>query len=112
MDTMSDLMMWNLIVGFLSATFVLPVVQQPHWSSAQRAAVTFAYSVLTGAVVAYLTGAFAHLNDAQAVISSVLTTLVTAIATYKGFAQPTGVAAAIESATSPGGTVTDGQAGA
>lgn len=98
---MDNLAMWNLIVGFLSATFVLPVIQQPTWTSSLRAVVTFGYSIVVGVGTAYLTGAFAHLNDVHAAVASVLFTLVTAIASYKGFAQPTGLAAAIESATSP-----------
>ncbi len=98
---LTDLAMWNLIVGFLSATFVLPVIQQPTWTAGRRAAVTFVYSIVIGVGIAYFTGAFAHLADVKAAVTSVLLTLVAAISTYKGFAQPTGVAAAIESATSP-----------
>lgn len=101
MDPMTDLAMWNLIVGFLSATFVLPIIQQPAWSAAKRAGVTFVYSVIVGLGIAYFTGAFDHVSDVRAGITSVLMTLIAAIATYKGFAQPTGVAGAIESATSP-----------
>lgn len=101
MEPMSDLMMWDLIVGFLSATFVLPVIQQPAWSSARRAAVTFVYSVLVGLGIAYFTGAFANLGDVKSAVTSVLVTLVAAIATYKGFAGPTGIARTIEGATSP-----------
>lgn len=98
---LTDLAMWNLIVGFLSATFVLPVIQQPSWSAGRRAAVTFVYSIIVGLGIAYFTGAFAHLNDVKAGVTSVLLTLVAAISTYKGFAQPTGVAPTIEAATSP-----------
>lgn len=101
MDAMSDLSMWNLIIGFLSATFILPVIQQPTWSVKARAAVTFGYSVVVGLGTAYFTGAFAHLADVHAGVSSVLLTLIAAISSYKGFAQPTGVAKAIEFATSP-----------
>jgi hypothetical protein len=98
---MGNLAMWNLIVGFLSATFVLPVIQQPTWSSGTRAGVTFVYSIVVGVGTAYFTGAFAHLTDVSAGVTSVLLTMVAAVASYKGFAQPTGVAGAIESATSP-----------
>lgn len=101
MNPDSDLMMWNLIIGFLSATFILPVIQQPTWSAAKRAGVTFAYSVLIGLGTAYFTGAFSHLNDVRAGVTSVLLTLVAAIASYRGFAKPVGVAPAIEDATSP-----------
>ena len=99
---MSDLQMWDLVIGFLSATFVLPVLQQPHWTSRARALLTFAWSILCGAGVTYLGGAFSHLGGAggRAVVSSVLLTLVAAVGSYKGFAKPTGIAPAIEAATS------------
>lgn len=98
---MGNLAMWNLIVGFLSATFVLPVIQQPHWSEGTRAVVTFVYSIVVGLGTAYFTGAFSHLTDVSAGVTSVLLTMVAAVASYKGFAKPTGVAPAIEAATSP-----------
>lgn len=101
MDPTTDLAMWNLIVGFISATFVLPVIQQPTWSAGRRAGVTFAYSVVVGLGVAFFTGAFDQVHDVRAGVTSVLLTLVAAVATYKGFAQPSGVAPAIEEATSP-----------
>lgn len=104
----SDLMMWNLIIGFISATFILPVIQQPAWSAAKRAGVTFAYSVLIGLGTAFFTGAFANLSDVRAGVTSVLLTLVAAIASYRGFAKPIGVAPAIEDATSPHPRDTDG----
>lgn len=100
MDAMSDLAMWNLIVGFLSATFVLPVIQQPSWSPKTRAGVTFVYSIVVGLGTAFFTGAFSHLSDVRAGVTSVLLTLIAAISSYKGFAQPTGLAASIEAATS------------
>lgn len=98
---MTDLQMWELVVGFLSATFVLPVIQQPRWSEKVRALVTFLYSVVVGLGTAYLTGAFEGVHDVRTGVSSVLLMLVTAVASYKGFAKPTGVAPAIERATSP-----------
>lgn len=93
--------MWNLIVGFISATFVLPVIQQPQWTPKRRALVTFAWCVVSGLVVAYLSNAFAGVHDVRAAVSSVLLTLVSAVASYKGFAKPTNIAPAIEGATSP-----------
>jgi len=102
MDPTGDLAMWNLIVGFISATVILPLIQQPTWTARTRAAVTFVYSVVAGLGTAYFTGAFDHFTDVRAGISSVLFTLVAAIGSYKGFAQPTGIAPALEAATSPG----------
>jgi hypothetical protein len=98
---MGDLQMWELLVGFLSATFVLPVIQQPRWSQKTRAAVTFLYSIVVGLATAYFAGAFDGVRDVRTGVSAVLLMLVSAIASYKGFAQPTGVAPAIEQATSP-----------
>jgi len=97
---MSDLQMWELIVGFLSATLVLPMIQQPHWSSRRRCLVTVVYSIVAGLVTAYLTGAFAGVHDVHAAISSVLWTLLSAIGFYKGVGQPSGISPAIENATS------------
>lgn len=97
---MSDLQMWELIVGFLSATFVLPVIQQPHWTDKRRSLVTFAYSIVVGLGTAYLTGAFSGVRDIRTGVSAVLLMLVTAVASYKGFAKPTNIAPAIEDATS------------
>lgn len=98
---MSDLQMWQLVVGFLSATFIIPIFQQPRWSTRARAGFTFGYCVLAGLVTAYLGGAFNGLHDIRAGVSSILFTLITAIASYNGFAKPMGVAPAIEQATSP-----------
>lgn len=97
---MDHLAMWNMIVGFVSATFILPIVQQPRWSSRVRALVTFVYSIIVGAVTAYLDGSFS-LAEPRAVATSIMTVLVTAIAVYNGFAKPTGIAPAVEAATSP-----------
>ncbi len=94
--------MWELIVGFLSATFILPIIQQPRWAAGTRAIVTFLYCVVVGLVTAYLTGAFSSVADLRTGVSAVLFMLVTAVASYKGFAQPTQIAPAIERATSPG----------
>jgi hypothetical protein len=99
----SNAAMWALIVGFISATFVLPVIQQPRWSPGFRAMVTFLYSIVVGLGTVYFTGWPAALNwhQLRPLASVVLLVLVSAIATYKGLAQPTGIAPAIESATSP-----------
>jgi len=101
---MNDLQMWTLVVGFLSATFVLPIIQQPRWSPQIRSVVTFIYSIIVGIGTAYLTGAFDGVHDLRTGVSSVLLLLVVAIASYKGFAKPVGIAPAIEDATSIGPT--------
>lgn len=98
---MTDLQMWELVVGFISATFVLPIIQQPRWSAKLRAGITFVYCIVVGLGTAYMAGAFKGVDDVKTGISAVLLLLVTSIASYKGFAKPIGVAPAIENATSP-----------
>jgi hypothetical protein len=102
---MSTIDMWNLIVGFLSATFVLPLIQRPEtqWSKRRRSVVTVGYCLIVGAGTTWITGGldqdWAH--DVRAAATAVLLVFVSAIATYRGFAKPSGLAAAIENATSP-----------
>lgn len=97
---MTDTEMWSTVVGFVSATFILPVIQQPGWSRAKRSLVTLAWSVLSAAVTAWLTGAFAGANGLRSYASALLFVFVTAITGYYGLARPLGVAPAIEAATS------------
>lgn len=96
---MSDLQMWNLIVGFIASSFVLPIIQQPTWSTQRRAKVTFGFCVVAGVVTAWLSGGFAGAHDLRTAMSSVLMTLVTAVATYKGVSKPLGLAPWLEEAT-------------
>lgn len=105
-NAMSNADMWSLVVGFLSATFVLPIIQQPRWNELTRSLTTFGYSLVAGFGTAWFTGALdsTSLQDAKSVTSAMLLVFVSAIATYKGFATPTGIAPAIEKATSAGGT--------
>lgn len=94
---LSSLEMWNMVIGFISATFILPVIQQPSWSEKTRSLVTFVYAVLVGGGSTY----FADEFTGEQLTRSILLTLISAIATYKGFAKPTNIAPAIEGATSP-----------
>jgi hypothetical protein len=97
----SDTELWSMAVGFLSATFVLPVLQQPRWSDRTRAFVTFVWCLLAAAGTAYLTGAFDGARDVRAFITAFLSVFVAAIVTYRGLAKPSGLAPALEAATSP-----------
>ncbi len=98
---MSDTEVWSLVVGFVSATFILPLVQQPRWPDRTRAVVTFVWCLLAGLGTAYLTGAFQGAADGRAWLGAFLHVFVAAIGTYRGFAKPTGLAPALEAATSP-----------
>lgn len=92
---MSNLVMWNMIVGFLMPN-VVALIQQPRFSTQARAAITALASVLGGLGTAYFTDQFT-IGD---VVGSILVTGVAAITFYKGFWKPTGVAVGIENATS------------
>lgn len=94
----TDVEMWNAILGFVSATFILPLIQQPSWPTKVRSAVTFLWSLIGGFVITWVAGDITTVN----VVHSVALTFIAAIASYHGFAQPTQIAQAIENATSPG----------
>lgn len=92
---MSNLVMWNLIVGFLMPN-VVAVLQQPKFTSQVRAGIMLAVALVGGAGTAYFNDLF-NFGD---VVGSILIVGVSAITFYKGFWKPTGVAVAIENATS------------
>lgn len=92
---MSNLVMWNLIVGFLAPN-IIAIVQNPKMTSQVRALITFTVAIIGGLVTAYLNGLF-NFGD---IVGSILTVGVAAITFYKGLWKPTGVAVSIENATS------------
>ena len=93
---MTDLMMWSLVVGFFMPP-VQAVIQQTNWSSRVRSGVNFLACLVAGAGVAFFQGDF----TGRRFVGSALLVLVTTIAVYKGTWKPTGIAPAIEEATSP-----------
>lgn len=100
--TAQNLAAWSMFVGAISATFVLPILQQPRWSARVRAEVMFAYALIASLGVAWFGGAVTGVDwhSARAVGEVILYVLVSTVATYKGLAKPLGVAPAIERATS------------
>lgn len=92
---MSNLVMWNLVVGFLVPNLIA-VIQQPRFTDNTRAVITFVVSILGGLGTAYFTGQW----NTQDIVGSCLIVAVAAITFYKGFWKKTGVAPAIERATS------------
>lgn len=92
---MNELMAWNMIIGFLLPN-VISVVQQPRFTPPIRACVTAVACIIGGVGTSYFNGEF----DATGLVSSMLTIGVAAITFYKGFWKPTGVAPALENATS------------
>lgn len=91
---MSEFEMWSLIVGFALPP-VLSVVQQSGWSDRLRAVVAFAACAVAGAGVAFFQGDL----TGKRFVEAALVVLVTALATYRNFWKPTGVAPAIETKT-------------
>lgn len=98
MSSLSNLDMWNLVVGFALPNLIA-VIQQPRWSSRIRACVTGAVCVVAGLVSTLLAGT--HLDFGRALVTSILTVAVAAVSFYKHFWVPTGIAPAVEHATSP-----------
>jgi cell division protein FtsW (lipid II flippase) len=94
---MSNTQMWSLIVGFL-LPLIIAVIQQATWSDGLRAIVAF-----VACLVAAIGQVLIELSswDWRVWIQSVLLIFVTAIATYKRFWVPVGIAPAIEVRTSP-----------
>jgi hypothetical protein len=95
---MGRLEMWALIVGFVMP-LLIAIVQRSTWTQPVRALVMAVSSVIAGGLTAYFAG---DLNGVD-VTTAILLVAVTAIASYKGFWQPTTVAPKIEAATSPKG---------
>jgi hypothetical protein len=89
--------MWSLIVGFL-LPLGIALVQQAHWPTAFRAIAGFLMCLAAAAgTVLIQVGSW----DWHKWVQSALLIFVTAIATYESFWKKTGVATAIEHATSP-----------
>lgn len=89
--------MYELLVGFFLPP-ALALVMQPGWSDRLRSAVAFVLCLLAGAGVAYFQGDL----TGKRLASGGLIVLVTAMATYRNFWKPVGIAPAVEKASSPG----------
>jgi uncharacterized membrane protein YqaE (UPF0057 family) len=92
-----NLAMWNLVVGFFLPP-LLAVIQQPGFSKPVKAMLTFVVCLLMSIVTLALDDTVG-LNF-QSWVTSSLMILVTTIATYQSLWKPTGIAPAIEAATS------------
>ena len=91
---MSNYQMWLLIVGFALPP-ALSVVQQSKWSDRLRAVVAFLACAVAAAGTAYFQGDL----TGKRFVEGGLVVLVTAVATYRNFWKPTGIAPAIETKT-------------
>lgn len=90
--------LWLLAVGFFSP-LAIAVIQQSGWSPRRQSIVAFLFYVAVAAVTAWLSGIF----NTAGIIIAILVIFVTAGNSYKLLWKPTGVAPAIQSATSKQG---------
>lgn len=93
---MTDLDLWAAVVGALMPGLIA-VVNRPSWPAWARAAVAVVVSVIAGAMTAYLGGDLHGIS----IVRAILLTLFSALGFYKLIWHPSGVAVAIEKATSP-----------
>lgn len=94
---MTDLAMWSMLVGF-AAPPVVALVNSSNWRPWTRALVTAVICVLIGGMTAYLTGDL----SGRRWISAALVVATAAILSYRAYWRPSGIAPALERATSPG----------
>lgn len=93
---MDNAQMFAVIIAFFIPP-VLALVQQPTWPDWLRSALMFVVAVAVGTGTLYFAGTLAFDTG---LATNILLVLVTAIGVYHGFYKPTGIAPAIEHATS------------
>ena len=89
------LVLWSTIVGFVLPP-VLAVVMQANWRPEVKGLVAFAACLVAATGTTALQG---HLGDGTALTTSFLLIFASAIATYRLYWRPTGIAPLIERAT-------------
>jgi VIT1/CCC1 family predicted Fe2+/Mn2+ transporter len=94
---MSDLDLWSAVVGAV-LPLLIAVVVRSHWTSQLKGAVTVASCLLVGGVTALVSGYL----DGISIMRSVLVVLFSTVLTYATLWYPSGIAPAIEEATTPG----------
>jgi hypothetical protein len=95
---LTDFQMYSLLVGFVLPP-LLAILMQAHFSQKLRAGLAFVACVIAGAGVAFFQGDL----TGKRLVSGALIVLTTGLATYRNFWKPTGIAPAIENATTFGG---------
>lgn len=90
----SNLVMYSGLIGFFLPV-IMAVILQSWWSDRVKAIAAFAVSMIAGAGTAYFSGNF----DGRDVVTCALITLTVGISTYYGFWKPTGLAPALQAAT-------------
>lgn len=93
---MSNLVMWTALVGTLMPVLIA-FVNRTTWSSGTKATVALVSSAVAGIATAWLNGELAGRD----VIAAVLVAATATTVAYHAWWKPTGIAPALEEATSP-----------
>lgn len=97
MTWFADTASWALILGVLTP-ILTSVIQQPKWSDQVRSIIAALVSIVVGVVTVLANGGFVDASGSLGIIALVM---VSSYATYRNLWKPSGIAPAIESATSP-----------
>ncbi len=92
----ADITITSIVVGSLLPNLIAIIVQ-PRWRSEARGLATFAICVVAGLLIALLQG---QIGSGQDVATSVVAVLITSQVLYQTLWRPSGIAPAIEKATS------------
>lgn len=96
---LSDLDIWNILVGFFLPVAV-SVIKQPRWSKPVKTIAAFVVFVIVGFITAWLAGVL----DGATIIRCILVVALSALTFYNSFWKPLGADAKITHATSPRNT--------
>lgn len=96
LSALGPVALWLMAVGFFSP-LVIAVIQQSRWSQRRQSVVAFVFYLAVAFVTTWLNGIF----SAVGVVTAVLVVFVVAANAYKALWKPTGIAPAIQAATSP-----------
>lgn len=92
---------WDVLVGFV-APLVLAVIYKAHWSTQLKTNATWVAAIVTGIGTTFFAGKFTgSWNDLGAVIFNIGLILTATSVSHDKFWRPTGIADAIEVATTP-----------
>jgi hypothetical protein len=93
---LTDAELWTAAVAFF-APLAISVIQQSKWSERTQSLVAFGFYFVVALVSTFLAG----MLDLGNLVRALLLVFLVASVSYKTLWKPTGVAPAIESATSP-----------
>ncbi|MFI8085922.1 hypothetical protein ACIF6L_34670 [Kitasatospora sp. NPDC086009] len=96
MYNMTEAQMWAALVAFFSPA-AIALVQQPGWTKLWRTAVAVVIAAAIGTGSAYFADAF----TGRGVVSAILLAVLVSTTAYTTVFKPSGLAPALERATSP-----------